>query len=138
MENLELYTELPPAMKNYLSHYGWHFSKEMCQWAVSRMKKKNKTSGKDERIQAWGKQQVDDIMKKHNINLEDVRGYDYVYIANMVKADFLGSSIPDEQHLALYVKDAIDDVDGYTGMPFVHFYADCCHKGIPIDWEDML
>ena len=56
----------------------------------------------------------------------------------MCKADFLGSSIVDEQHMALYIKDVIDDVDAPDGLVFNRFYADCCYKGIAIDWEDML
>jgi hypothetical protein len=56
----------------------------------------------------------------------------------MCKADFLGSSIKDEEHLALYVKDVIEDVDGYDGLVFNRWYADMVRKGIPIDWEEML
>jgi len=56
----------------------------------------------------------------------------------MGKADFLGSSIADERHLLMYIKDAIDDEDGYDGIVFNRWYADMCKKGIPIDWEEML
>jgi hypothetical protein len=56
----------------------------------------------------------------------------------MCKADFLGSSITDERHLALYVKDVIDDVDAPDGLAFNSFYADMCYMGIAIDWEEML
>jgi hypothetical protein len=41
--------------------------------------------------------------------------YDSVYVANMCKADFLGSSIVDDVHMALYVKDVIDDPDATDG-----------------------
>lgn len=138
MENLDDYMELPPAMKNYLRHYGWHFSKEMCEWAVSKMRKLNKTTLTKEKLQSWNKEQVEDLLKKYGITIENMHGYDHVYLANMAKADYLGGSIADELHLALFVKDVMGDVDGYSSKPFVHFYADCCHKGIPIYWEDML
>ena len=36
----------------------------------------------------------------------------------MGKADYLGSSIPDENYLAKYVNDVINDIDGYDGLPF--------------------
>ena len=52
--------------------------------------------------------------------------------------DFLGSSIIDEKHLALYVKDVIDDADGYDGIVFNRWYADTVKQGIPIEWDDML
>ena len=48
----------------------------------------------------------------------------------------IGSSIPDENHLAKYVNDVINDVDGYDGLPFNRWYADMVHKGIPIDWHE--
>ena len=52
--------------------------------------------------------------------------------------DFLGSSIIDEKHLALYVKDVIDDEDGYDGIVFNRWYADTVTSGIPIEWDEML
>ena len=56
----------------------------------------------------------------------------------MCKADFLNSSVPDEKHLAKYVKDVIDDDDAYDGIVFNRWYADMCKKGIVIDWYEML
>lgn len=56
------------------------------------------------------------------------------FVANMCKADYLGSSVPDGLHLCLYVKDVIDDVDGYDGIAFNRWYADMCRKGIQVDW----
>jgi hypothetical protein len=56
----------------------------------------------------------------------------------MCKADFLGSSIMDERHLALYIKDVIDDIDATDGLIFNRWYADMCYNGIAIDWEEML
>jgi hypothetical protein len=52
--------------------------------------------------------------------------------------DFLGSSIIDEKHLAFYVRDVIDDEDGYDGIVFNRWYADMSRMGIPIDWDEML
>ena len=56
----------------------------------------------------------------------------------MCKADYLGSSVPDEQHLALFVKDYVDDPDGYPELPFTRFYGDCIGTGTPIPWEDVI
>lgn len=70
--------------------------------------------------------------------LENNTLYDYVYVANMCKADFLGSSVPDEGHLCKYIKDVIDDVDAYDGIVFNRWYADMCRSGVPIDWEEMI
>ena len=59
-------------------------------------------------------------------------------MANMAKADFMGSSIEDEEHLAKFIGDVLDDVDGYDGMPFNRWYADMSRMGIVIDWEEMV
>lgn len=78
---------------------------------------------------------LDNMMNQYGVvlnNKDDV--YDAVYIANMCKADFLGRSVVDDLHLCLYVKDVIDDIDGYEGIVFNRWYADMSHKGIPIDW----
>ena len=46
--------------------------------------------------------------------------------------------IKDEQQMAQYVKDMVDDTDQKDGFIFNRFYADCCHNGMPIPWEDLL
>lgn len=123
-------------MREYLATYGWHFSKKMCEWAVGNMKVEK--NGKPEKLEAMKRDDVEEMLKKLGIKLEKDKGYDAVYAANMAKADYFKSSIPDEAHLAMFVKDYIDDVDAYPGMPFTRFYADCIGKGVPIIWEDYL
>lgn len=133
MEILEIKKECCiDSMKEYLSIYGWHFSKKMCEWAVSMMKNK---AGK---ITPYSKEDVSRLLKNNGIELEKDAGYDSVYIANMAKADFLNSSIVDESHLAKYIKDVIDDPDGYCGLVFMRFYADCRGSKTPIIWEDLI
>lgn len=133
---LDYRDEFPSGMEEYLSIYGWHFSKKMCEWAASRMYKD--VNGKKEYIIPYTKESLDALLKRWNIKLEKEVAYDAVYIANMCKADFLGSSVRTEDLLAKYVKDVIDDPDGYDGLPFTRFYADCIGSGTPISWEDML
>ena len=108
----------------------------MCDWATSGM---YKTSGENrDYIEVWDKTYVDDLLKNNGIQLDNYFGYDYVFVANMCRADYFGSSILDDAHVALFVKDYIDDPDGYPELPFTRFYADCIGKGRPIIWEDML
>ena len=90
------------------------------------------------KLEAMKKDEVEELLKKYGIKLEKDAGYDCVYVANMAKADYYKSSIADESHLALFVKDYIDDPDGYEGLPFTRFYADCIGSGTPIMWSDML
>jgi hypothetical protein len=56
----------------------------------------------------------------------------------MAKADFFGSSLTNDNQIAHFIKDYIDDEDAYDGMPFSRFYIDTVKKGVPIDWEEML
>ena len=102
----------PSGMEEYLSQYGWHFSKKMCEWAVSRMYKRNSLDKKIP-IQSWNKDSVDKLLNKYGVTIENKIGYDYVFAANMCIADYYGSSIIDEQHVALFIKDYVDDPDGY-------------------------
>ena len=127
----------PSGMEEYLSQYGWHFSKKMCEWAVSRMYKRNSLDKKIP-IQSWNKDSVDKLLNKYGVTIENKIGYDYVCAANMCIGDYYGSSIIDEQHVALFIKDYVDDPDGYEELPFTRFYADCIGSGVPINWEDML
>lgn len=126
---LDLYDDRPDSMKRYLKYYGMHFTRSLCDFAVNKM-----NHGKS----PVPKEKVDDILSKHSIKLQNNELYDYVYVYNMGNNDFMGSSIADEKHLALYVKDVIDDEDGYDGIVFNRWYADTVRQGIPIDWEEML
>ena len=127
--SLNLYDDRPTDMKRYLKYFGQHFNKRLCQFAVSKMK-----HGKT----PITKEQVDEVLKKHGIVLKNNELYDYVYVYNMGNNDFMGSSIADEKHLAMYVKDVIDDEDGYDGIVFNRWYADTVVQGVPIEWNEML
>lgn len=131
--NLTQYDDMPEAMVNYMRHYGPHFNRKLFEFAVSKMSKED---GKE--ITLYNKEQVKTILMRYGIVLKNDQLYDSAYVASMCKADFLGSSVPDESHLALYIKDVIDDPDGYDGMVFNRWYADMCYSGIAIDWEEML
>lgn len=138
MVALDYYDDFPRAMKNYLRHNGWHFNKKACDFAVSLMERKNEATKSYEKIEPWKKEQVDELLVKNKVELSNNKGYDYVYVANMCKADFLGSSVPDEPHTAKYVRDVIDDPDGGDGMVMREWYAKMVSKGMPVDWEEML
>lgn len=137
-QRLDMYDDFPAGMRDYLSMFGWHFSKKMCEWAVSMMKMKDPSTGKEKKVEPLTKEAADEILKKYGVKIENDKGYDIVYVICMAKSDFYKSSIPDEQHLALFVKDYLDDVDGYPGLPLTRFVADCIGSGTPIMWEEMI
>lgn len=135
---LDIYDEMPEGMRAYLQHYGWHFNRKACEYAVSLMRKKNPATGKMERIEPYTKEQVDELLRKNNVSIEDTRNYDYVFAANMCKADYLKSSVPDEAHLALYIKDVIDDPDAEDGVTMRRWYATMVANGEMVDWSEIL
>ena len=90
---LDARDKFPSGMEEYFAHTGWHFSKKMFEWVASNMYKKD-ANGRRIKIQSFSKEEVDELLKKYGIVLENKFGYDYVFAANMCKADYLGSSIP--------------------------------------------
>lgn len=136
-DSLDSYDVLPPDMISYLNNYGRHFNQKLLKFAVSKMKKRDKQNTTS-KITPITKEELDSWLSSYGIHIENNQMCDYLYVANMCKADFLHRSIPDEQHLCMYVKDVIDDVDAYDGIVFNRWYADTRRLGIAIDWEEML
>lgn len=87
---------------------------------------------------SWSKEDVEKLLTEQGVNVVNNVSYDAVYVANMCKADYYGKSVPDEPHVALFIKNYLDDEDGYEGIAFNRFLADCARKGIVIPWEDVI
>lgn len=129
---LDVNDNMPKSMRKYLSNYGWHFNKQLCQYAVSLMRKKGKP------LEPLSKEHIDKMLQQNGITLEHNVGHDYVFVGNMCKADYYGSSIPDEKHFALYVKDTIDDEDAGDGTTMRRWYATMVANGVMVDWEEFV
>ena len=129
---LDLYDELPKSMRKYLRYNGWHFNKSLCEYAISLMRKQGKP------LEAISKETVDKLLEQYKIQLDNNVGYDYVFVANMCKADYYGSSITDDRHVALYIKDTIDDEDAADGTTMRRWYATMVANGVAVDWDDVL
>ena len=133
-EGFDVYDELPEDMVVYLRYNGRHFNRKLVEFATSKMTTRD-SNGTEVALEPITREQLDNMMKQSNVHLtNNDNPYDAVFVANMCKADYLGSSVPDGLHLCLYVKDVIDDVDGYDGIAFNRWYADMCRKGIQVDW----
>lgn len=136
---LDLYDEdMPDGMRKYLAHYGWHFTRKACEFAIGLMRKKNVATGKMEKVEYMPKEQVDAMLAKAGIVLDNNFDYDYIYVANFGKALLFKSSIADEQHLAMYVKDIIDNEASGDGEIMRQWDASMTARGIPIDWYEIL
>ncbi len=129
----------PPALMEYIIANGWHFGKKASDFAASLMRKR-KDGSKDETepIKPYTKEEVDEILKKYNIVLENNQLYDYVYIANKAKADYMGGSIEDEKHLALHIKEEIDDVDRKEGVIMKMWHTMVRGNGVSVPWYDLI
>ena len=133
MDRLDHYEDIPREMRAYLSTYGWHFNKALCEDAVGKM---NGRDGKP--VQMMSKEELGEVLKQYNIKLKNDVGYDAVYVFCMAMSDYYGSSLTDKQHVALFVKDYLDDPDGTPTRALGEYVGRCIGAGTPIMWEDML
>lgn len=136
-ENFTAYEVMPEALAIYLSHYGPHFNKKCCDFATSKMFKLDNNK-EEKQIDVFTKAEVEDILKSHGVKVKYAQLEDITYVANMCKADYFKGSVPTNQHLALFIKETIDDPDGCEGMIFNRWIADMKWLGIAIDWESFL
>lgn len=125
--------ETTKSYKKYYRLYGPHFTKELCNFAVGMMENE---SGP---ITPFTKQEIEAKLAATGIKLQYNKMYDFVYVANMCKADFLGSAVPnDDQHLCEYIKKVVDDPDGYDGQIFNRWMSDMEGMHVPVDWSDFV
>lgn len=125
-------------MRAYLRNYGCSFSKKACEYAVSMMYRKNKSTGKQEPIEYVSKEKVEELLKKYDVKLERNIGFNFVYIANMVFANRWKSSIEDEAHWAKAIKDEIDDEDISPDSIFSCWVTKMEDNGNPIPWGELI
>lgn len=123
-EDFTNYDIKPEGFINYLRYYGQHFNKKLCDFACKQMDKKE-----------YSKDKLDTLLQSYNIELPNAKLHDAVYIANWCVNTLYGSSIADEKHLILFIKDIFNKE---SSLIFNRWYADMSKQGIPIEWEDMI
>ena len=131
---LDEWDDMPVEMKRYLKNNGWHFNKKACEYAVGMMV----SDETGEELKPWTKQQVDDLLLANGVKLDDRNNYDYVYVANMCKADYLHSAVPDERHLAMFVMKTIEDKDAADGHVMRRWYSDMVGAGEMVFWDEIV
>ncbi len=138
--NLDLFdmSDYPTDARKYLKNYGFHFNKKACEYAVKGLKRRNPATGKEEPIEPKSKDEIEQILVKNNVKLENNTMHDFVWVYNMIMSDNWKSAIEDEAHLCKAVKDLIDDVDQCDGFIFNRWMGDRMFNGDPIDWEEIL
>ena len=123
-EDFTEYDIKPGEFLNYLRYYGPHFNKKLCDFACKQLPKRE-----------YSKEKLDILLQSHNVEIKNSKLYDYVYVANWAKNIFYGSSISDEKHFVLFLKDIFEKE---SNLIFNRWYADMAKQGIPVDWEEMI
>lgn len=131
---LDIYDDISTSERRYLGRYGRHFNRKMYEFAVSGMEK----SSNGAKMEPLTKEEFQSRMKSAGVELQYDVMCDGMFVMSMAMSDFYGTSLLNDQQLAQYVKDYVDDIDQVDGFIFNRFYADCVLKGTPIDWEEML
>lgn len=121
------------ALEEYIDAYGYHFSKKLYEWAVSMMKDRN-----GNKVTPKTKEEVNEFLRMNGVTLKNNSGHDAAYVHAMLFADCYGSSLPDDKHLAMGIKDFLDDIDGTESKALDHFVSDCKAKDIRIYWDEMI
>ena len=119
MDRLDTYERIPEGMREYLSHYGWHFSPKLAEYATNPKRMKNA----DGTSHHWTHEQVKELLER---------------VANMAYSDFYPKPLSTEAQILQYIKAYIDDPDGEDGIALTRYYADCIAKGEPLMWEEFL
>lgn len=134
---LDIYEDMPIGMHRYINNFGWHFNKKAYEYAVKLMYKRNPKTDKKESVEGYSKEDVDELLRKYGIELQNKIMYDYVFAATMCRADYFGSSIMNEEQLTKYVRDTINDVDASNETVFRRWVATMIGNGSPIDWYEI-
>lgn len=117
----------------YMDANQGHFSKALAEWAISKMRTKN-NSGELVRLKPTPLEDVEDILKKYNVQLDDSSLYDAWYLFNMCLADYR-KALPQEEHIVKYIYETINDPDCEPKAVLACFRAKMDVLGIPIHWE---
>lgn len=121
------------ALEEYIDTYGYHFNKELYEWAVSLMRDRSGS-----KVKAKTKEEVEALLQSNGVTIKNNKGWDVPYVYAMLYADCWGSSYETDKHLALGVMDFLDDPDGTPSKAFDHFVVDLKSKREPVFWSDFL
>ena len=71
---LDIWDMRPQSMTVYLSNYGWHFNKSLCEYAVSLMYYKEE--GQEKSVECLSKDKVKELLAKHGVEVKNLT-YDF-------------------------------------------------------------
>lgn len=118
----------------YIKEHGPHFSKKLAAHVLHGNRLKNI----DDSNHRWTKEQVLDMMKKYNIEINNYCEYDIVVAMNMAYANYYPKVLNTEQSILEYVKACLDGPNSYDGILFSQWCAKMKRTGRFVDWEEMI
>lgn len=117
----------------YKNAYGKHFTKELCEMAVSKLENAN---GSDKHFSV---EEVMNLWHKHNLpDIPHANWYDVTYVMNMGYADYYGKLFTNTYEVGMFTYLYLSDPDGYEGIAFERWVADMKNKDIDIDWHSYI
>ena len=84
--NLLMFDGIPEEAYRYLGNYGFHFNKKACEFAVSMMSKRDAGTGKSVPLEMVSKDDVEAMLTKHNVKLENDCMYDATYVESYIQS----------------------------------------------------
>lgn len=118
----------------YNAKYFGHFNKRLAEWAISNMRKENKTSGMLEPVKKKTIEEFDSFLKANNLKVSDESYYDAYYLYHMTLADY-EKSLEDDKHRATFIDETINDPDCEPTAVLACFKAKMDLCKVPIYWE---
>ena len=113
------------------------FSKRLAEWAISKMKTEDATTGMLKPIKPHSIEEMKEVLKANNIAYPEEFVYTAWYLYNMAFADYPKTLTTDEQR-ANFVDETLCDPDGTPENVLDCFVAKMCNAGKPIYWEEFL
>lgn len=113
------------------------FSKRLAEWAISKMKTEDATTGMLKSIKPHSIEEMKEILKANNIAYPEEFIYTAWYLFNMAYADYSKTLTTDAQR-ANFVDETLCDPDGSPENVLDCFVAKMCNAGKPIYWEEYL
>lgn len=113
------------------------FSKRLAEWAISRMRVEDSTTGIYKPVVARRLDDVLSVLKENKVDLPSEYEYTAWYLFNMAIADYPRALKTDEQR-AIFVEETLCDPDGIPENTLDCFATKMCNAGIPIHWENYL
>lgn len=140
MENQSILNNwsLPKSMQTYLQNFGWHFNKNLFEYATKQLKQRNVNTGEFEPLEVLTKEQYEKIIGKYETKLENIYIYDVLFLLNYAKSVFYPHLIKDEKQLISFANNYFNHPHYADTEVLKCWYVMQLSMGKPIEFSDFL